>query len=154
MYGTSRALTEPTEPNQCNKCDSQRVHRPKAQDAIGHQGHHQDFDFAKSQCRSFRESERKKLMPFTQIPLKQQTMTLQIRGKTYPVRCNMLRLNDNKRIQKPALINLRPRQQRKQVFIRKKVLHEKDLTSNSYSNKNEQTRKKRLKRLSPKRLIL
>ena len=35
MYGTSWALTEPPEQNQCNKCDSQRIHRAKALDGIG-----------------------------------------------------------------------------------------------------------------------
>ena len=122
MYGTSRALTEPPEPNQCNKCDSQPVHRAKAQDAIGHQGHHQEFDFAKSKCRSSRESERTKLTPFTRISLKRKTMTLQIERKLYPMERNMLRLSDSERMQKQALINLQPRQQRKQVFIGGEVL--------------------------------
>ena len=137
MYGSSRPHIELPVQKQCNKCDSQRIHRAKALDTIERQGPPKDFEFATSKCRSSRESERQRLTPSKQKSLKQKTIILQIKSRTYPIRHNILQLCAIERIQRLILINPQPGQPKKQPSIRKKVLHEKDLIGNSYRDKND-----------------
>ena len=121
MYGTAGSLTEPPEPNQCNKCDSQQIHLANSMDAFGSQSPNEGFYFAESKYRLFWQSKRQKQgQQAKKLSIK--TNDTSDQSQSFSIRRNMLRLCASKHVQKQGLVNSKAGQLRNAQYSMKKVL--------------------------------